>query len=135
MWARIMRQTKYTLKKNLAEMTDSSEYSIDKLEENECSDFAGDKTLNAQLRELRRIFSSVYLSYTEVHKFMSPTFVIWWSTVTVSVTIKHVILVKCIQYHITFGLPFIIRTLKCYVDLTTTTIFFQLVEKFANVVS
>lgn len=138
MWERLFMQVRYCLKKNFDqndENIEQFEHAIDPLEEKECSLFASGKFLEDQMTELRRMYSSIYLSYTEVHNFMSPTFVIWWTTVTISVTIKHVIMVKCIQYQITYGLPFIIRTIKCYVDLTTTVIFFQLVEKIANVVS
>lgn len=138
LWERVFMQIKYGLKKNFAEdeeSIDQFECVIDQFEEKECHDYASDKTLGEQLKELHRMCSSIFISYTEVHNFMSPTFVIWWTTVTISVTIKHVIMVKCIQYQITFGMPFIIRTLKCYVDLTTTAIFFHLVERIANVVS
>lgn len=137
-FARLFLQAKYALKNRLdedEEVIKTLECSFTPEEENDCQKFVSSGSLEQELRDLRRIYSSITLSYLQVEKYLSPTFLIWWLTMCFSVTIKAIICIKCIEFGIEFTFAYVMRMIKIAFDLVTVVVFFQLVETVATMVS
>lgn len=134
---RLTKQIHFALKHRLNGcndvINDDCEFTPD--EEVECLAYSSKRSLEEQLKELRRIYSSIFYCYKETQKFMNPGFVLWWVTVVFSFTIKQIVLIKCIQYNVEFELPYVLSIIRPYIFISTTTIYLVIVEVTSNVVS
>lgn len=133
---RLSMQVKFALRQRL----DNNYILIDDIpltlaEERECLKYYLKQSLEKQLIELRRIYSSIFYCYKETEKFMNPSFVVWWVTIAFSFTIKQIVLIKCLQYNVEFGLPYVLSIIRPYIFISTTTIYLVIVEVTTNVVS
>lgn len=134
---RLIRQAKFALKQKLGGSFDGilEDFEVTPAEVMECLPYYSKHTLEKQLKELRRIYSSIFFCYRETEKFMNPSFVLWWVTIVFSFTIKQVVLIKCLQYNVEFELPYILSIIRPYIFISTTTIYLVIVEVTTNVVS
>lgn len=134
---RVFKQVKFALKQRL----DVSEEIVDDLEglttaeETECLVYSSKRTFEEQLKDLRRMYSSIVFCYKESENFMNPSHIIFMIGAFASFTIKQVVLIKCIEYQLEFDLQDILSLIRPYVFLSTTAIWTFLVEMTTNVVS
>lgn len=136
-FARLHKHVKFALTQRLdvSEMIEDADSRLTPEEESECLVYSSGRTFDEQMKELRRIYSSLVLCYKETEKFMNPSYIFFTIGAFASFTIKQVVLIKCVEYHIEFGITFILAIIRPYVFLATTTIWLILVEVVADAVS
>lgn len=140
MFRRIFLQIKFALSKPLQynlgiTSTSESDYTLSSAEEIICAEYSRRSTLVQQLTELRRIYSSIFFNYSFTQDFMSPSVLVWWVTLILSLTITNFLVIKCNQELKEFGILYVFRSLKGYVDFVMMIMYLTLMESTTKVVS
>lgn len=128
MFNRVFLQIKFALTKlteNCPEILSVPEFAL----------YSRNNPLLHQLKELRRMYTSIFLNYAYTQDFMSPSVLVWWITLIISLTITNFLVVRCNQELQNFGILYIFRALKGYVDFVMMVMYLTLMESTTKVVS
>lgn len=138
MFQRIFFQMKFVLNKPLQDnpqIISDPDSGLGIAEESICAAFSSEGDLLQQLAELRRMYTSIFLNYQYTQDFMSPSVLVWWISLIISLTITNFLVIKCSQELREFGVLYIFRALKGYVDFVMMVLYLTLMESTTRVVS
>lgn len=88
-----------------------------------------------KLQGLRNLYTSAFWNYKQHNKYINPTFLVWWLTITASTIVTVYLLIQCMIYERSLDFLTKLRILKVFVNMASVCIFFYLAEMTSNVVS
>lgn len=88
-----------------------------------------------QLRELRRMHSSIFLNFLQTGKHLSPTALFWSIITTVIIASTNLFIIRCLQFGKECVDSYMLQAAKIYANLHTVLLLLLLIEYFGNMVS